>query len=161
MRIASGALLAMSCIVLGALSDWCSHHVLLINASQSLPNWAFLVERGRFPSRGDYVAFAPGRDPLVRRHFGEQPPAFVKIAYGMPGDRVDRAGSVVRVNGRTIARLKPRTRQGEALVPGPLGTVPQGCVFAASPHRDGFDSRYAAIGFVCRDRLIGRAEAIL
>lgn len=160
-RLAAGALLAMTGVVLGALSDWRAHHALLINASQSLPDWAFLVERGRFPSRGDYVAFAPGRDPLVRRHFGEQPPAFVKIAYGVPGDRVDRAGFVVRVNGRTIARLKPRTRQGEVLVPGPLGTVPQGCVFAASPHRDGFDSRYAAIGFVCRDRLIGSAEAIL
>lgn len=105
-RIASGALLAMTGVVLGALSDWRAHHALLINASQSLPDWAFLVERGRFPSRGDYVAFAPGRDPLVRRHFGEKPPAFVKIAFGVPGDRVDRAGFVVRVNGRTIARLR-------------------------------------------------------
>ncbi|WP_240959873.1 S26 family signal peptidase [Novosphingobium olei] len=160
-RVATGALLAMVGLGLGELSDWRAHHALLINASQSLPDWAFLVERGRFPSRGDFVVFAPGYDPLVRRHFGARPPAFVKIAYGVPGDRVDRAGHEVRVNGRTVARLKPRTRQGEVLVPGPLGTVPKGCVFTASPHKDGFDSRYAAIGFVCRDRLIGSAEAIL
>jgi conjugal transfer pilin signal peptidase TrbI len=160
-HVATGALLAMAGLGLAALSDWRAQHVVLINASQSLPDWAFLVERGRFPRRGDYVVFAPGHDPLVRRHFGQEPPAFVKIAYGVPGDRVDRVGLAVRVNGRTIARLKPRTRQDEILVPGPLGTVPQGCVFAASPHKDGFDSRYAAIGFVCRDRLIGSAEAIL
>lgn len=160
-RAATGILLLLTGLGLGVLSDWRAHHALLINASQSLPDWAFLVELGRFPARGDHVVFAPGYDPLVRRHFGERPPVFVKVAYGVPGDRVDRIGGVVRVNGREIARLKPRTGQGEVLVPGPLGTVPRGCVFAASPHRDGFDSRYAAIGFVCHDRLIGSAEAIL
>jgi len=160
-RVAAALCLIMAGLGLGELSDWRAHHALLINASQSLPDWAFLVERGRFPSRGDFVVFAPGVDPLVQQHFGAQPPAFVKIAYGVPGDRVDRVGRDVRVNGRAIARLKPRTRQGELLVPGPVGLVPKGCVFAASPHKDGFDSRYAAIGFVCRDRLIGSAEAIL
>lgn len=146
---------------IAGLRSWHDSHALLINASQSLPDWAFLVETGQFPKRGDYVVFAPGADPLVQAHFGKDPPAFVKIAYGVPGDRIDRVGRAVSVNGQVVARLKPRTRQGEVLVPGPLGIIPHGCVFAASPHKDGFDSRYAAIGFVCRERLIGTAEAIL
>lgn len=146
---------------LAGFRDWHDHHVLMINASQSLPDWAFLVEVGRFPARGNYVVFAPGRALLVRRHFGERPAPFVKIAYGVPGDLVTRAEGVVSVNGKAIARLKPQTRQGEPLHAGPLGAVPAGCVFAGSPHKDGFDSRYAEIGFVCRDRLIGTAEAIL
>lgn len=143
------------------IRDWRTHHVLMINVSQSLPDWAFLVETGRFPVRGDYVVFLPGTTPMVRRHFGTQPAAFVKIAYGVPGDVVTRARNVVSVNGKPIARLKPKTRQGETLHAGPLGPVPAGCVFAGSPHKDGFDSRYAEIGFVCRDRLIGTAEPVL
>ena len=143
------------------LRDWSHHHGLFINASQSLPNWAFLVELGRFPARGDYVLFDPGRDPLVIHHFGALPKPFAKIAYGLPGDTITRRGDEVAVNGIPVAAIKPLTRQGEALGPGPLGLVPRGCVFAATPHRDGLDSRYAPIGFVCRDRLLGTGKAIL
>lgn len=157
--VAGGVLAALA--GLGTLADWRSQHLVLINASQSLPDWAFVVARGQFPERGQYIAFAPGSHPLVRRHFGQSPPAFVKIAYGVPGDRVSRSGAWVQVNDRPVAQLKPRTQQGELLKPGPLGVVPQHCVFAGSAHKDGLDSRYAAIGFVCADRLIGTAEAIL
>jgi conjugal transfer pilin signal peptidase TrbI len=153
--------LAGAGVVLAGIGDWRDHHALMINVSQSLPDWAFLVREGSFPQRGDYVVFVPGHAALVRRHFGVRPQPFVKVAYGIPGDRVTRVGAAVSVNGRFVARLKPATRQGEPLHPGPLGTVPEGCVFAASVHRDGFDSRYAEIGFVCRDRLLGTAEAIL
>jgi conjugal transfer pilin signal peptidase TrbI len=133
----------------------------MINESESLPNWAFLVEAGRFPARGDYVIFNPGRDPLVTKYFGEQPSAFAKIAYGVPGDVVSRNGSDVLVNGHKVARLKPRTRRGDPLEAGPIGTIPKGCVFAGTDHKDGFDSRYAAIGFVCGHRIAGVGRAIL
>jgi conjugal transfer pilin signal peptidase TrbI len=154
-------------ILLGAglafegLDDWHDRHAILINASASLPTWALLVETGRFPARGDYVVFDPGRDPLVIRHFGAHPKPFAKIAYGIPGDLVARDGNRVLVNGAEVSRTKPFSRQGEVLFPGPVGRVPQGCIYAGSSHRDGFDSRYAAIGFVCRDRLIGTGEPIL
>ncbi|ODU77536.1 MULTISPECIES: S26 family signal peptidase [unclassified Novosphingobium] len=160
-RLLALALVGASLAAWQGLRDWSRHHGLFINASASLPNWAFLVELGRFPARGDVVLFDPGRDPLVVRHFGAAPRPFAKIAYGLPGDLITRHGEEVAVNGLPVARLKPFTRQGEALIPGPLGVVPRGCVFAASPHRDGFDSRYAVIGFVCRDRLLGTGKAIL
>lgn len=160
-RLLALALVGAAFAAWQGLRDWSHHHGLFINASQSLPNWAFLVELGRFPARGDYVLFDPGRDPLVIRHFGTSPQPFAKIAYGLPGDRITRIGMSVAVNGLPVAPLKPFTRQGEKLIPGPLGLVPPGCVFAASPHRDGFDSRYGAIGFVCRDRLLGTGMAIL
>lgn len=160
-RLLALGLIGASFAAWQGLRDWSHHHGLFINASQSLPNWAFLVELGRFPARGDYVLFDPGRDPLVVRHFGALPKPFAKIAYGLPGDMITRRGEVVAVNGIPVAALKPLTRQGEVLVPGPLGMVPRGCVFAATPHRDGLDSRYGAIGFVCRDRLLGTGKAIL
>ena len=53
------------------------------------------------------------------------------------------------------------TTRGDRLAAGPLGVVPEGCIFAGTPHKDGFDSRYAHIGFVCRDRLVGTGQPIL
>lgn len=161
LKLGGIALIGGAALGWSALKDWHDHHAFLINASTSLPNWALLVETGRFPARGDYVVFAPGHDPLVIKHFGADPKPFAKITYGLPGDVVTRTGDAVQVNGKTIAHLKPKTHQGEDLRPGPLGTIPPGCIYAGSPHKDGFDSRYAAIGFVCRDRLIGIGTPIL
>ena len=50
---------------------------------------------------------------------------------------------------------------GEPLTPGATGVVPPGCYFAATPHKDGFDSRYAEIGFVCARQVIGTGEPVL
>lgn len=155
-----GLLVAIG-LSLQSLEAWHDRHAIFINASESLPNWALFVEAGKAPQRGDYVVFDPGRDPLVLKHFGAEPKPFAKIAYGVAGDHVTRQGAEVLVNGSPVARIKPLTRQGEVLVPGPIGVVPPGCVFAATPHKDGFDSRYAAIGFVCGHRLLGVGEPIL
>lgn len=166
-RLSTGAKLmaiAVLCFIsaaISSLSKWSESHAFMINATDSLPNWAFLVESGRFPERGQYVVFHPGHDPVTTKYFGDQPAAFVKIAYALPGDEVARDGSEVLVNGQRVASLKPLTRRGDPLTAGPLGTVPEGCVFAATPHKDGFDSRYAHIGFVCRDRLVGIGQPIL
>ena len=160
-RLRGAALLSLVAIGFEALDDWHDHHAILINASQSLSTWALLVESGLLPARGDYVVFDPGHDPLVAAHFGAHPKPFAKIAYGVPGDRITRDHARVLVNGVEVSRLKPFTRQGEALVPGPIGIVPPGCVYAGTSHKDGFDNRYAAIGFVCHDRLIGTGEPIL
>lgn len=160
-RLGGLALVGVTASALFALHHWSERHALMINASESLPHWAFFVEAGRFPTRGEIVVFDPGDDELVRAYFGEAPQAFTKIAYGLPGDEVRRDGRHVLVNGEAIAALKAETRKGDPLAAGPVGIVPEGCVFAATPHRDGFDSRYAHIGFVCADRLVGIAEPIL
>ena len=151
----------LALLAVGSLRAWSESHAFMINASDSLPNWAFVVDGGRFPERGDYVIFHPGNDPLTREYFGEAPSPFAKIAYGLPGDVISREDQRVLVNGEVIATLKPATKRGDRLTAGPLGVVPQGCVFAATPHKDGFDSRYSHIGFVCADRLVGVGEAIL
>jgi len=144
-----------------SLDRWSETHAFMINATNSLPNWAFFVESGRFPERGDYVIFDPGHDPLTVKFFGEDPAAFAKIAYGLPGDVITREGDDVLVNGEPVARTKPFTRLGDPLALGPTGVVPDRCVFAATENKDGFDSRYAHIGFVCTDRLVGTATPVL
>ena len=155
-----GGLVAGS-VVLGAISDWRDNHALLINTTDSLPNWAFVIHRNKVPVRGEYVFFDPPPSELVRRHFGAKPQMFGKIVYGLPGDVVAHWHRAVTVNGRIVGYTKPTTRSGERLAIGPSGVIPVGCYYVGTPHKDGFDSRYAAIGFACRRQIVGTGEAIL
>lgn len=154
-------LLAAALAASAALVSWRDEHAVLINTTESLPNWAFFIEKGRVPSRGDFVVFNPRRTPIITAHFGARPATFAKRALGVPGDQVTREGNLVSVNGQEVARLKPLTRRGERLAPGPTGRVPPGCYYLGTAHTDGLDSRYADIGFVCMDRIVGTGEAIL
>ena len=155
------AVAVVGTVVLGAIGAWRDDHVLLVNVTDSLPNWAFLIHRKQLPTRGEFVFFDPPHNNLVRRHFGAKPQMFGKIVYGMPGDVVAHEGAIVTINGKAVGRMKPRTRLGEPLAPGAVGAIPVGCYYAGSPHPDGFDSRYADIGFVCSRQIIGVGEAIL
>jgi len=146
---------------LNAIAEWRDTHALLINASESLPNWAFVIHKTAVPKRGEYVFFTPPAVPLVIKHFGAKKQMFGKIVYGMPGDLVVHRGADVIVAGKLVSHMKPFTRTGEPLVAGPTGVIPQSCYYVGSPHKDGFDSRYAAIGFACADRIVGVGKPIL
>jgi conjugal transfer pilin signal peptidase TrbI len=148
-------------VSLSQLARWSDNHALLVNATTSLPNWAFMIDRQRVPVRGDFIFFEPPPGPLLARHFGARPQPFGKIVYGVAGDRVEQHGRLFSVNSRPVALAKPATRFGEPLALGPTGIIPRGCYFVGTPHRDSFDSRYAAIGWVCRPRIIGVGRAIL
>lgn len=147
--------------VFGAITSWREDHALLINTTESLPNWAFLIRRHEPPARGAYVFFDPPPSALVRRHFGAKPRMFGKIVYGVAGDVVAHRGATVIINGKPVAAMKRHTKAGEPLTPGAVGVIPAGCFYAGSPHRDGFDSRYAEIGFVCGRQIVGVGEPVL
>lgn len=157
--LTGGATLAL----LGAagLSDFARAHALLVNASPSLPCWAIWLTRGAEPGKGDLVLFVPPRSDLLQLHFGKEPRLFGKRVLGTPGQHVTREGRQFFVDGVPVALAKPMTRTGEPLALGPTGTIPKGCYFVGSPHKDGFDSRYAAIGWICRPRILGTGRAIL
>jgi conjugal transfer pilin signal peptidase TrbI len=155
-----GLLIAGSAVY-SAICEWRDSHGLLINTSESLPNWAFVIHKTARPERGQYVFFVPPAHPLVVRHFGAKKQMFGKIVYGMPGDIVSHRGAEVLVNGKVVARMKPRTRFDEPLAAGPVGVIPPQCYFVGTPHKDGFDSRYAAIGYACAKNIVGVGEAIL
>lgn len=155
------AAVGIGLVSLGELARWSDDHALLVNATTSLPNWAFMIDRQRVPARGDIIFFEPPPGSLLARHFGARPQPFGKIVYGVAGDRVERHGRLFSVNARPVALAKPATRFGEPLALGPTGTIPRGCYFVGAPHRDSFDSRYAAIGWVCRLRVIGVGRPIL
>ena len=144
-----------------SLSDWRDTHTILINTTTSLPNWAFVLDKSHEPVRGALVFFDPPPSPTVIAHFGAHPSAFGKRVYGVAGDVVTRVGRTFYVNGRRVAVAKPVSTRGEPLALGPVGVIPRGCFFVGSPHKDGFDSRYAAIGWPCMNRVFGTGSAIL
>jgi conjugal transfer pilin signal peptidase TrbI len=149
-----------------SLDRFAQDHMFLVNRSQSLPNWAFFVARGHEARLGQTVFFMPPMSPLVIAHFGRDPAPFGKIVYATGGDEVIHRGSRVLVRRpggqwREIALMKPVSLRGEALAEGPTGVIPNGCFYLGTPHKDGFDSRYAAIGFICWQRLVGSAKVTL
>lgn len=163
-----GALAAVASVQ--AIDAFARRHLLLINRSPSLPNWAYFVERGASPMIGDVAFFVPPRNALVQKHFGSQPSAFGKIVYAVGGDVIEHRGDLVLVHrsvsvpgspAELVSVKKPVSANGDVLKAGPSGRVPDGCYYMGSPHKDGFDSRYAAIGFVCGRQIVGVARRVI
>ena len=153
--------LASLVLSLSSLSAFARDHALLINVSPSLPFWALWLDRAATPRRGDIILFDPPPSPLLARHFGAHPHPFGKRVFGVGGDRVTEVCRAYFVNGHKVALAKPLTRKGEPLALGPTGVIPAGCYFVGTGHRDGFDSRYGAIGWICHPRILGVGRAIL
>jgi len=153
--------LGAGALALSSLAAFAAGHALMINASPSLPYWAIWLDRGAAPQRGDIILFDPPASPLLAKHFGKEPKPFGKRVSGMPGDVVTEKDRVYFVNGRQVAKAKLKSRLGEPLALGPTGTVPRGCYFVTTAHKDGFDSRYAAIGWICRQHILGVGRPIL
>ena len=153
--------LAVSAAALVATSGFAENHALLINASPSLPYWAVWLTRDQVPTRGDLILFDPPRSELLVRHFGVRPQPFGKRVYGLAGDVVTEQDRTFFVNGKPVAHAKELSRLGEPLPLGPTGTIPKGCYFVATEHKDGFDSRYAAIGWVCAGQIFGIGRPVL
>lgn len=153
--------LGAGAIALAATSRFAESHALMINASPSLPYWAIWLDRNRTPARGDLIVFMPPRSSLVMRHFGAKPEPFGKRVLGVAGDQVTERNREFFVGGKPVALAKVTSRLGEPLTLGPTGTIPKGCFFVGSEHKDGFDSRYAAIGWICKPQVIGVGRPIL
>ncbi|MFA7606526.1 MAG: S26 family signal peptidase [Rhodocyclaceae bacterium] len=132
------------------LSPW---YRLGINGTESLPGVFYLVLKTETPAaRGDLVAFYPPQN-----RFYPQGMFFIKKAMGMPGDKVTREDLDFHINGDYIATAKTRSRSGQPLQAGPTGVIPAGRYFVWTPHPDSYDSRYEDIGWISKDRIIGRA----
>ena len=136
-----------------AVSPW---YLLGFNIDRSLPGYVYLVFRGELPQRLDIAAFRAPPNP----YYPENAP-FIKVALGVPGDCVSRNGRDYLVNGVAIGSAKQKTRHGQPLTPGPTGLLPAGHYFFWTPHIDSYDSRYAEIGWITTDRILGRAVRLL
>lgn len=136
-------------------------HAFLINASPSLPNWAFWLDKAAPIERGSLLFFEPTSSLLLEKHFGKRPHLFGKRVLGLPGDVVRHEATSVLINGHPVGTRLARTRLGLALTPGPEGVIPRDCYYVGSDHPRGLDSRYAEVGLACRGHIVGSGRAIL
>jgi conjugal transfer pilin signal peptidase TrbI len=128
-----------------------------VNETTSLPDWAFVVDRAnRQPSRGQLVQFIAPDNP----YYPKASP-FVKRVWGVAGDRVERRGREYYVAGRDVGAAKPFSQTGRATNLGPTGIIPPGRYYVGAPNPDSLDSRYAEIGWIGADRIVGVAEPVL
>lgn len=151
-RLAGWSAVALTCMGLAKIA--LPH--LAFNATPSLPGLVYWVVQSDRIARGDVVAFRPPANRFYPDGMG-----FLKVVVGLPGDSVAWRGREVLVNGRPIGLAKERASTGEALELGPAGRLPNDRYFLWTPHPDSFDSRYADIGWIHRDRILGRAFRIL
>ncbi|MCY4481100.1 MAG: signal peptidase I [Rhodospirillales bacterium] len=125
-----------------------------VNASWSDDAWGYLLLPMGNPRKGDVVIFDPPESLRAQA-------PYLKSVVGVPGDTVsmDAAGEV-SLNGEAVARAKPRALDGRTLVPIAPVTIPAGHYYLHADHADSHDSRYAEVGLVPGDRILGRAIAL-
>ena len=127
-----------------------------VNASWSDGAWGYAVLPllGQDPMPGDLVLFDPP-DAV-----GSRVP-YLKTVRGVPGMEVEVGpGGTVLLDGAPVARAKSRALDGRPLEAVAPGTIPPGRFHLHADHADSHDSRYAEIGLVPRDRILGRAIAL-
>lgn len=129
---------------------------LAFNSSDSLPGFLYVVRVGVLPQRDQLIAFYPPHNRYYRDGM-----FFVKQVKGIGGDRIERRDAEFFVNGQHLATAKAHSLKGQPLQPGPEGVLPDGFFWVWTPHPDSFDSRYADVGWIAPDRVLGRAYRLL
>ncbi len=153
-----------------------AHYItFVVNVTDSLPQKMFIVwKQEKSVGRGDFVAFPWPKNLVYPKGIG-----FIKQVAGVPGDTVvvneNREFTVIRqqsaasnIPGSTpealtqsVGRAKTHGEQGNMkgvpLELGFTGVIPEGYLYVYAWSKDSLDSRYAILGLVRKDQVIGRA----
>lgn len=142
-------------VVVGGLGYAKERWAFGLNMTESLPHWAFIVDDQLMPVRGEMAMFEVPNNPYYR----DRP--FVKRVAGVAGDRVENRSGRIFISGEFVGEAKPEARDGRPLVAIEGIVIPEGYVFMLGTHRDSYDSRYAEIGLIPVERIVGRAHSVL
>ena len=127
-----------------------------VNASWSDEAWGYAAFPlfGQDPKIGDRVLFEPPAGLST-------PVPYLKTVRGVPGMTVAVGqDKTVYLDGVAVGRAKAHALDGRALETIAPGVIPPGHYFLHAGHPDSHDSRYAEIGLVPRDRILGRAVSL-
>ena len=149
-KIGLAVMIALAALWLAAASR------VHVNASWSDGAWGYAAFPlfGEEPEPGDRVLFEP-QEAL------ESPVPYLKTVLGVPGMAVtvgeDRT---VFLDGVAMGRAKTHALDGRPLEAIASGIIPPGHYYLHADHADSHDSRYAEIGLVAAERILGRAVAM-
>ncbi len=128
------------------------HYGLGFNNTDSMPHRAYLIHKRKSPELGSYVVFSKETRGILLNDA-----QFVKQVAGTAGGMVRIGNTKLYINSKFRGELKAKTKNGKKLSPGYQGEIPEGFYFVWTPHPDSFDSRYAQMGLVHEDEIIGVA----
>ena len=143
-----------------------------VNASWSDQAWGYAAFPlfGEDPRIGDRVLFeprpdrgepAPASEPRGQASALESRVPYLKTVRGVPGMAVAVSeDGTVFLDGVAVGRAKTHALDGRPLAAIAPGMIPPGHYFLHADHPDSHDSRYAGIGLVPRERILGRAVAL-
>ena len=149
-HVGLAVMIALAALWLGAASR------VHVNASWSDEAWGYAAFPlfGESPAPGDRVLFEPPASL-------DSPVPYIKTVRGVPGMAVtvgpDRT---VFLDGVPVGRAKTQSLDGRPLAAIAPGVIPPGHYYLFADHADSHDSRYAEIGLVPRERILGRALAM-
>ncbi|KDN94713.1 signal peptidase I [Hydrogenovibrio marinus] len=129
------------------------HFINPINLSTSLPQSAYLIEKGSSFSRGDKVLFSYQEHKHLVYTNGTQ---MVKIVAGVPGDKVEFKGHSFFINGKYFGKYKDYSIKGVKLVPNKSHVLGKDEYFMYATNPDSFDSRYVYMGYVKKSQILGK-----
>lgn len=144
-----------------------------VNYTESLPDHVFVTVKGWKGNlkKGDYVAYKfPTENHVSPFRKGDH---MVKIIGGVEGDMVvmkdNRAFQIIgpeeskyssSIGGRAMGISKTHSLTGRPLEAGPVGIIPKDRYYVFAPHKDSLDSRYAMVGWLSPDDIIGKTFSI-
>ena len=149
-HIGLAVMVALAAVWLAAVSR------VHVNASWSDGAWGYAAFPlfGEDPKPGDRVLFEPPEAV-------GSPVPYLKTVRGVPGMAVTVGkDGTVYLDGEPAGRAKTHALDGRLLAAIAPGIVPAGRFYLHADHIDSHDSRYAEIGLVPRDRILGRAVAL-
>lgn len=167
-RILRAALVALVLLAfpVGLFFSWLSSHwMVALNLTESLDERIFLVERPQSVAEaqeqlqalevGDRFAFRMGKGVDGSPYSPDT--IAVKEVAGIAGETVEIGDDgALKIDGHLLGFAKEKAKSGRDLEWIEDGVIPEGHVFAWTPHPDSYDSRYADIGLVAVDRFEGR-----
>ncbi|MDE0282045.1 MAG: S26 family signal peptidase [Gammaproteobacteria bacterium] len=148
------ARIGMTVMVLLALLWLLAASRVHVNASWSDDAWGyFVLPMLQEPKPGDLVVFEP---PVPDSGIPRIP--YLKTILGTPGMHVSvDSGGIVTVGNTVAGEAKTNALDGRPLKPAEPVIIPPGHYYVHAGHVDSHDSRYAEIGLVHRERILGRA----
>lgn len=147
-------------IVAYPLTQWVKSYIEFdFNMTPSLPYHFLVVMKWLPPERDQLIAFYYKKNP-----FYPVEQLVAKRLLGLAGDKIGNHSGWFYVNERAVGYAKftvtPSKKLGRTLNPGPTGEIPVGQYYVSGDHPDSFDSRYADVGWIKSNQVVGRAYAL-